>query len=317
VSAAGSSGAPAVSVVVTTYRTPPDLLAIALDSVLAQRLRDVELIVVADGPLDSEAECVIDERASDARVRIIRPGRVGRARALNAGVAAAAGPLIAIQDADDASHPARLDRQVAILQERDDLDLLGTQVRHTGEVGARPDWEDPPRAGVQPIDAELLVGNPLVHSTVLVRRAALAEVGGYATARRWQVDLDLYLRLRRAGARLGRLDDALVLKRWHTNQAFEADAHRWARLWSAYRLQVAHGRREPRPARYRYLAHATLRLGGRAGAQAVPRARALAGRRRPRSGAAEEPSRLARRPRWTGVRPPTRSLARRWFCPTR
>jgi glycosyltransferase involved in cell wall biosynthesis len=283
VSAAGSSGAPAVSVVVTTFRTPSDLLAIALDSVLTQRRRDLELILVADGPLVTEAERVVDERATDARVRVVRPGRVGRARALNAGLAAATSPLVAIQDADDASHPARLARQVAVLHERDDLDLVGTQVRHTDDVDARAVWDDPAPGRVQPIDGELLVGNPLVHSTVVVRRSALDEVGGYATARRWQVDLDLYLRLRRAGARLGRLDEVLVLKRWHADQAFEADAHRWARLWCAYRLQVAHGRREPRPARYRYLAQATLRLGGRAGAQAVPRARALVGRNRSRS----------------------------------
>ena len=107
---------PTASVVVTTYATPPDLLAIGIDSLLGQTLTDIEVVLVVDGDLTPGAEEVVTARAdADPRLVVLRPGRVGRARALNLGVRAASAPLVGIQDADDASHPRRLEVQVARL----------------------------------------------------------------------------------------------------------------------------------------------------------------------------------------------------------
>ncbi len=120
---------PAASVVVTTYATPPDLLAIGIDSLLGQTLEDLEVVLVVDGDPDADAAAVIDDRAeADARLVVLRPGRVGRARALNLGVRAATAPLIGIQDADDASHPRRLEVQTRLLDADPGLALLGNRV---------------------------------------------------------------------------------------------------------------------------------------------------------------------------------------------
>ena len=68
----------------------------------------VRLGVMGDGDLPWLAE--LDG------VRVIRPGRVGRGRALNIGLDAAAGEFLAIQDSDDESHPLRLEHQLATLK---------------------------------------------------------------------------------------------------------------------------------------------------------------------------------------------------------
>lgn len=258
----GRGPTPRVSVITTTYRTPPPLLDLAIDSVLRQTMPDLELVLVADGPLGDEQRRVVDAY-DDPRLVVLEPGRVGRPRALNAGIAHARGDLIAIQDADDASHVERLERQVRALDRSPELALVGSDVRRT-EGRASPDWALPPPApAIEVLDRKLLLGNPLVHSSVLIRRSAVEAVGGYAPDRRYQVDHDLYLRLRDAGMRLGRIRAPLVMKRVHDDQTFESSPL-MPRLVSAWRLQVEHARREPAPARYALVGAASFRLAARA-----------------------------------------------------
>lgn len=281
----GGSTRPRVSVVTTTYHTPPEMLASSLDSILAQTLTDLEMIVVTDGPLGSQQSRVIERLSRDPRLRLVCPGRVGRARALNVGVQTARARLVAIQDADDSSHAQRLERQVRVLDRRSDIDLLGAGVCRSTVPTATVDWVLPPvdarerRSGIRASQVELLgtkllLGNPLVHSSIVVRRSALEEVGGYSVDRQYQFDHDLYLRMREAGLGLARLADPLVLKRVHADQVFEADGPFAARLFSAWQLQVTHARREGLPRSAALVAAASVRLGARMTRSSIRRVRA-------------------------------------------
>jgi glycosyltransferase involved in cell wall biosynthesis len=273
---------PRVTIVTTTYRTPPELLSASIESVFSQTLTALELIVVADGPLDPEQAAVVERAGDDSRLRVLSGRRVGRAGALNLGVDAARSELIAIQDADDASHPERLERQLDVLDRRPDIALLGAAVRRSSMSEATPDWELTPGARrryrpertVAMLDTKLLTGNPLVHSSIVVRRPALAEVGGYSADRRYQFDHDLYLRMRAAGLGLARLEEPLVLKRVHAHQVFEADSPFAGRLLSAWRLQVDHARREPFPRDVALVGLASARLGARMSKASIRRLRA-------------------------------------------
>jgi glycosyltransferase involved in cell wall biosynthesis len=80
---------PRVTIVTTTYRTPPELLSASIESVFSQTLTALELIVVADGPLDPEQAAVVERAGDDSRLRVLSGRRVGRAGALNLGVDAA------------------------------------------------------------------------------------------------------------------------------------------------------------------------------------------------------------------------------------
>jgi succinoglycan biosynthesis protein ExoO len=80
----------------------------AIDSVLAQTLADLELIVVDDASTDDTATVV--ERIVDARIRLIRNRcNSGPAYSRNAGIAAARGEWIALIDTDDWFTPDRLE----------------------------------------------------------------------------------------------------------------------------------------------------------------------------------------------------------------
>ena len=257
---------PPVSVVVTTHATPAPLLAAALDSLLDQTWRDLEVVLVADGDLAGEARDLVEVVAgADPRLVLVEAGRVGRARALNQGVASARAPLVAIQDADDASHPRRLEIQLALLACLPEVEALGAGAVFVEGVDARADWE---LAGgsltVTPVDRALLASNPIVHSSLVVRRGALETVGGYDESRVAQFDYDLLLRLRQAGLGVARCELPLVLHRRHPDQFFEGLAP-LGRAWSSCRLQLDHIAREPAAPRWAYRGVALGRLGYQVG----------------------------------------------------
>src|SRR5437870_2340820 len=100
-------------------------VARAVDSVLSQTMRDFELLVVDDGSTDgTSAELA---RFSDPRVSVIRnEAREGAGTARNVGLRRATGKYIAILDADDAAMPHRLESQVAFLERRPDVGVVGS-----------------------------------------------------------------------------------------------------------------------------------------------------------------------------------------------
>jgi glycosyltransferase involved in cell wall biosynthesis len=93
---------PTFSIILPTCRRP-QLLARAIDSVLAQDIDDFECVIVDDGGGDAP------ELPNDARLRIIRhPRNLGVPHALNTGLDAARGQYVTFLDDDDQLTPDRL-----------------------------------------------------------------------------------------------------------------------------------------------------------------------------------------------------------------
>jgi teichuronic acid biosynthesis glycosyltransferase TuaG len=252
---------PAASIVVTTRATPTELLAISIDSLLTQTMADLEVVLVIDGELSADSEqLVTTTQSADQRLIVVRPGAVGRARALNLGLGTARAPLVGIQDADDASHPRRLVLQLELFDCLPELSVLGTGARITTSLTERADWDLPPDGlGVRPIGRAVLRSNPLIHSSALVRREAIEAVGGYDESRAAQFDYDLWLRLHQRGLMLANCDVPLVLHRRHARQFFEGLGP-IRRAWSSCQLQASHLSEIPAPERIGYYGIAGGRL---------------------------------------------------------
>jgi hypothetical protein len=147
-------------------------------------------------------------------VRIVDPPAPGLVSALNAAAAAARAPLLARMDADDLSHPDRLEAQAARLQRDHDLAILGTRVRLFGgptlSQGMRDyvRWQDS-LVDHDAIVRDLYVESPLAHPSVMMRASLLAAMGGYR-AFDGPEDYDLWLRAHAAGARFAKLPEVLL-----------------------------------------------------------------------------------------------------------
>jgi glycosyltransferase involved in cell wall biosynthesis len=114
-----AAACPLVSVIIPTIRRP-QLLLRAIRSVLAQTLRDFEVIVVVDGPDAETAHALALE--TDARISVIQhPRSLGAGRSRNAGVAQASGRFVAFLDDDDEWLPEKLEKQVRLAGDRDDV----------------------------------------------------------------------------------------------------------------------------------------------------------------------------------------------------
>ena len=111
-----------VSVIIPIYNAY-DYLRPALDSVIYQTLREIEIICVDDGSTDRSLEILKEYQKNDDRVRIVTEANAGPGLARNNGLNRARGEYIAFLDADDFFEPNFLE----ILYERgksDDLDIV-------------------------------------------------------------------------------------------------------------------------------------------------------------------------------------------------
>jgi len=192
----------------------------AVESILAQQFTDFEFLIVDDGSTDDTPQRLA--RFRDARLRTVRnDANLGLARSLNRGLALARGALIARQDADDISHPARLAEQVAFLDRQADVAVLGTQVRYIDARG-RPvtvaPW--PKSTSSLAIRWQLLFDGPFVHASVMFRKAIVwVELGGYDESFVTSQDFELWSRVGARGHAMRNLPAALVDFRVHPTSA--------------------------------------------------------------------------------------------------
>jgi glycosyltransferase involved in cell wall biosynthesis len=180
---------PRISVLIGAYDNGPTL-GRAIDSILAQTLADLELIVVDDGSTDDTPALVA--AVGDPRVRSLPLPHMGISRSLNEGLRAARAPFVAVQDADDWSLPERLERQVAVLEERPEVAVVGCRMREVDPGGAELRARTSFAAG--DVRAALLRFNPIPNTSAAFRREAILALGGYDPRWRYAMEYDLWLR---------------------------------------------------------------------------------------------------------------------------
>lgn len=222
-----ASSPPLVSVLLPVRDGLPFLEA-AIVSLARQTERRYEVVAVDDGSSDG-SEAVLDQWAvRDPRVRVLHRRAAGLVAALNAGLAACRAPLVARLDVDDACHPRRLERQLALLAAAPEIGVVSCLVRcvprHRIATGFRlfEEWLN----GLETHDdiaRERFVDAPVVHPSVIVRRDLLEHHGGWRE-RGWAEDHDLWLRLLEAGVRFAKVPEVLYFWRDHGDRLTRTDA---------------------------------------------------------------------------------------------
>ena len=179
--------------VVLAVRDGARFVGEAVDSILEQTFGDFELVAVDDGSTD--ATSTILGSYSDPRVRAVRIEVArGQAAALNDGIRAASGSLIARLDADDVAEPQRLERQVAFLDRHHEIVAVGSAWTVIDEHGRQHDVRTPPTDALA-IRWRLLFSNAFLHSSMLVRREAFDRMGMYDEEIEYGEDYALWSRV--------------------------------------------------------------------------------------------------------------------------
>ena len=201
------------SVIIPT-RDRCSLVAEAIESVLAQRGVEPEILVVDDGSTDATRQAL--ERFQP-RVRYVYRPASGVSAARNRGAALATGRWLAFLDSDDLWHPDKLAAQLAYHAANPTCRVSQTGeiwVRNGVRVNACLHHAKPSGDVFLPSLARCLVSP----SAVLVERDLFLEVGGFDESLAVCEDYDLWLRL---ASRLpfGLVDRPLVVKRGgHSDQ---------------------------------------------------------------------------------------------------
>jgi len=197
-------------------------LGACLASALAECSAHDQVVVVDDGSRD-DPEAV---RPNDQRITWITQPAEGIVAALERGRRACSHPLIARLDADDVALPGRIAAQIALMESRPGLAVVGglaDMVREDGAdndgMRAYVDWVN----GLKDHRRALLVESPVFHPAVLMRADAIDAVGGYRDGD-FPEDYDLWLRLVGAGYGLTSVETPVVQIRDRAQRLTRSDS---------------------------------------------------------------------------------------------
>lgn len=187
--------APRISVVMSVYNAERHLRR-AVESILRQTFDEFEFIIVNDGSTDQSRDILAEFEASDPRVHVFDQQNTGLTIALRAGCKVATGEFIVRQDADDWSDPTRLEKLTKLLDSSPEAVMVSSWATYIDDDGELVEivkrCADPQEA-----TRNLLYdkSGPPAHGTVMFRRSAYEQVGGYRECFYFGQDADLWLRL--------------------------------------------------------------------------------------------------------------------------
>lgn len=186
-----------VSVLVPTFNRA-NYIAECLDSLLAQTMPAMEIIVIDDGSDDGTAELL---KRYGQRIRYIRKDNGGKPTAVNLGLSLAQGELIWIFDDDDVALPTAIASRVEILQARPDAGFVYSPHFYgsdgaDGKIQRGRLHQFPPRTPDSFL-FELMKGCFFSLSSALVRADLYRKLGGFDIELLSSEDYDMTLRLAR------------------------------------------------------------------------------------------------------------------------
>jgi Glycosyl transferase family 2 len=208
---------PMVSVVMSVFNGER-FLAEAVESILDQRFREFEFIVIDDGSTDRSPSILDSYQSRDARIRVYHETHSGLVNSLNRGCELALGKYIARMDADDVASKDRLALQVDFMEVHQEIGVLGGTVEWINAAGKSFGFYNNP-AEDREIKADLLLHRRCAfwHPTVLLRKEVFARAGGYRSNVVGAEDYDFWLRIAE-DFQLANLETVLLKYRIHSGQ---------------------------------------------------------------------------------------------------
>lgn len=182
-----------VSVILPVYNCER-FISLAIESILNQTYRNIELIIINDGSNDKTLD-IVNGYSYDSRLKIVSRENRGLVYSLNEAIALASGEYIARMDADDISMPDRIEKQVAFLANNSDVAIVGSRTILIDEGGAQIGKCHRPLSD-EGIRNHLYYGSPFAHPSIMYNLNVLSKEDlKYLTEDYPAEDLGLFLRI--------------------------------------------------------------------------------------------------------------------------
>lgn len=190
-----------VSIVIPCFNGG-DMVRGAVESALAQRDADVEVVVVNDGSTDPLTVSALHALHEVPSVVVLHQENLGLPRALNRGIAESTGDYLLVLAHDDEVLPSYAAQAAAVLDTRPEVGIVYCRAERFG--GSSGEWHLPEFS-----IGGMLFGN-MIFASAMYRRADFDLVGGYSEDRsRGFEDHEFWLRLIALGREVERLDEIL------------------------------------------------------------------------------------------------------------
>lgn len=183
-----------VTVIILSYNKA-HLISESIQSVLAQKLTKVEIIVIDDASTDNTQD-FLSPFFKNTQIRFIQNNKnIGISKSRNYGIFLAKGKFVAMLDGDDIWLDChKLIKQVKYLEENPECGAVGTwvvQIDESGDNIKRIAYEERDES----LRKSILYRNSIAHSSVLFRRDVVQSVGGYDDSLATMEDHDLWLKV--------------------------------------------------------------------------------------------------------------------------
>jgi len=207
---------PAVTVLMPVYNAEP-FLREAIESILNQTFTDFEFLIINDGSTDGSEEII--KGYTDPRIKYYKNEQNLRLIAtLNKGIGLARGKYIVRMDADDISLPARLEKQVAFMEENPEVVVCGSWAEVFGKEKTLIRY----LAEHEEIMFRMLYQCHLVHPTIIMRtKEVQAFKPLFDPAFLHAEDYDFFVRLGYS-FKLANIREVLLKYRFHTGSVSQA-----------------------------------------------------------------------------------------------
>jgi glycosyltransferase involved in cell wall biosynthesis len=186
---------PLVSVVIANYNSEKYIKE-AIESILNQTYKNLELIIVDDNSSDNSLSIIKSISAKNSRINLIEQNEnKGVTYSRQNGLENAKGKYVAILDSDDISLPTRIEEQVKILDQNSEVVLVSSYYGVIDENSKVKRKLKKVHANDAAIKWFMTFGNCFAHSTIMFRLSIAMEFGGYDMSIKRGLDMELSQKL--------------------------------------------------------------------------------------------------------------------------
>lgn len=208
---------PLVSVIMPVHNAG-NFVAEAIESIVNQTYKNLELIIVDDGSSDQSTQTIKNCQKQYPKTihAVLLRKNIGESASANLAFKQTKGDFIARMDADDISHPERIEKQVEFMLSHPEIIVLGTQadvINEKGEITGKKTFPSAHRK----IYSEYAIFHPMLNPSCMVRRSLLPDKNKlYENKLEPNDDYYTFFKLLNHG-KFANLEECLVYYRIHSN----------------------------------------------------------------------------------------------------